>query len=153
MNPQDPESAHRIVAEFAELHEQHVTTQQLPASVRTLAYPKQTIKEAILTCLATLQHSGQLTTDLLEWLEEAYAGLAEYVDDELVRVVIEYREAAEALAAEGAAARDKVRTPAWGRLAETGRLAGNVARATAEDAATLREEFRHQLPAIVTEAT
>jgi hypothetical protein len=153
MNPQDPESAHRIVAEFAELHERHISTAQLPASVRTLAYPKQTIKHAILTCLHTLQSTDQLTPDLREWLEEAYAGLAEYLDDELVRVVVEYRAAAETVAAEPMAARDKVHTPAWGRLAETGRLAGEVARAIAEDAVRLRGEFRQQLPGIVTEAT
>lgn len=153
MNPQDPESAHRIVAEFAELHERHLTAGQLPASVRTLAYPKQTIQEGILTSLRTLQITRQLTPDLLEWLEEAYVGLAEYLDEELVRVVVEYRAAADAVAAETAAARDRVRTPAWGRLAETGRLAGNVARAIAEDAAKLRAEFRQQLPAIATEAT
>jgi hypothetical protein len=153
MNPQDPESAHQIVAEFAELHERHVSTAQLPASVRTLAYPKQTIKHGILTCLHTLRSTDQLTPDLLEWLEEAYAGLAEYLDDELVRVVVEYRAAAEAVAAEAMSARDKTRTPAWGRLAETGRLAGDVARAIAEDAARLRAEFRQQLAGIVTEAT
>jgi hypothetical protein len=153
MNPQDPESAHRIVAEFAATHEGHIKGAMLPASVRTLAYPKQTIKHAILTCMHTLQGTDQLTPDLQEWLEEAYAGLSEYLDDELVRVVVEYRAAAEAVAAEPMAARDKVHTPAWGRLAETGRLAGDVARAIAEDAATLRAEFRQQLPGIVTEAT
>jgi hypothetical protein len=153
MNPQDPESAHRIVADYAALHEQHVTSGRLPAPVRTLAYPKQTIQEAVLTCVRTLDRSGQLTHEMLDWLEEAYAGLAEYLDEELVRVVTEYRDAAEALGAEGLAARDKVHTPAWGRLTETGRLAGNVARAISEDAARLRVEFREQLPAIQSEAT
>ena len=153
MNPQDPESAHRIVVEFGELHERHLTVARLPASVRTLAYPKQTIQQAVLTCVRTLHHTDQLTPDLLAWMEEAYVGLAEYVDEELVRVVTEYRDAADAVAAEQAGARDKVRTPAWARLAETGRLAGDVARAIAEDAARLRAEFRQQLPAIVTEAT
>lgn len=151
MNPQDPESAHRIVAEFAALHEQHVTSGHLPAPLRTLAYPKQTTKEAILTCVRTLERSEQLTQEMLDWLEEAYAALAEYVDEELVRVVAEYREAAESLTTSGLAARDRMQTPAWGTLAETGRLAGNVARAIAEDAAGLREEFRRQLAALETE--
>ena len=145
MNPDDPESAHRIVAEFAAMHEQHVTEGHLPASLRTLAYPKQTIKQAIVTCVAVLEGSRALTPELLEWLEDAYAGLAEYVDEELVRVVVEYREAAEALGADSRGAREKVHTPAWGRLAETGRLAGNVARGIADDAAGLRAEFRRQL--------
>ncbi len=145
MNPQDPESAHRIVAEFAGLLEQHATDARLPASVRLLPYPKQTIKDAILTCKVTLHSTDQLTPDLLKMLEEAYVGLAEYIDDELVRIVMEYREAADALSADGQAARDKVHTPAWTRLAETGRLAGDVARAVADDAAVLRAEFRQQL--------
>jgi len=153
MNPQDPESAHRIVADFAAAHEEHVTSGRLPASVRTLAYPKQTIKEGILTCVRTLERSQQLTPEMLDWLEEAYAALAEYVDEELVQVVTEYREAAESLTTSGLAARDRVGTPAWGRLAETGRLAGNVARAISEDAVRLRVEFRAQLSAFETEAT
>ena len=146
MNPHDPESAHRILSDFATLHERHVTGAHLPASLRTLAYPKQTIQQAIVTCVAVLKDSRGLTPELLEWFEEAYAGLAEYVDDELVRVVTEYREAAEALAADTRGAREKVQTPAWGRLAETGRLAGDVARAIAEEAAALRAEFCQELP-------
>lgn len=153
MNPQDPESAHRIVAEFAGLHEQHVTGAVLPVSTRVLPYPKQTIKEAILTCRRTLQYTQQLTTDLHEMLEEAYVGLSEYIDDELVRVMTEYREAAETLAADARDAREKTHTPAWSRLAETGRLAGNVARAIADDATALRAEFRAQPLLTQTEAS
>jgi hypothetical protein len=153
MNPQDPESAHRIVAEFAGLHEQHVTGAQLPVSVRVLPYPKQTIKEAILTCRRALHLTEQLTSDLHEMLEEAYVGLSEYVDDELVRVMTEYREAADTLAADARNAREKAQTQAWSRLAETGRLAGNVARAIADDATALRAEFRAQPPTTQTEAS
>jgi hypothetical protein len=153
MNPQDPESAHRIVAEFAGLHEQHVTGARLPASVRMLPYPKQTIKEAILTCRQTLHYTQQLTSDLHEMLEEAYVGLSEYIDDELVRVITEYREAADTLAADARNAKEKAQTPAWSRLAETGRLAGNVARAIADDATALRAEFRAQPPINLTEAS
>lgn len=153
MNPQDPESAHRIVAEFAGLHEGHVTSAELPVSVRVLPYPKQTIKEAILTCWRTLDVTEQLTPDLREMLEEAYVGLSEYVDEELVRVVKEYRDAAETLAADARSARDKTQTPAWTRLAETGRLAGDVARAIADDATALRAEFREQPFITQTEAS
>jgi hypothetical protein len=153
MNPQDPESAHRIVAEFAGLHEQHVTGARLPVSVRVLPYPKQTIKEAILTCRRTLQYTEQLTPDLHEMLEEAYVGLSEYIDDELVRVMTEYREAADTLAADARQAREKTQTQAWSRLAETGRLAGNVARAIAEDATALRAEFQDQPLTHQTEAS
>jgi hypothetical protein len=39
-------------------------------------------------------------------------------------------------------ARDKLQTPAWQRVSETSRLAGDIARSIAEDAAALRLEFR-----------
>jgi hypothetical protein len=149
MNPDDPESAQQIVAEYARAQEQH-GDRPYPASIKTLPYPKLTLKHAILTCTATLARTGQLTDELLAFLEAAYVSLADYLDDELVRVMAEYRESTAALATDTSAARDKVHTPAWQRVAETSRIAGDIARAIADDAAALRDEFRSQAGLTVT---
>lgn len=140
MNPDSPESAQRIVAEYAQALERG-DSDAYPASVRTLPYPKQTIKAAILTCAATLRETEQLTGDMREFLEQAYAALADYVDDDLVQIMAEYREALAAVA-DVQAARDKQQTPAWQRIAETSRLAGEIAKSIADDTAALRLEFR-----------
>jgi hypothetical protein len=142
MNPADPESAQQIVAEYAAVLEQHAGAQAHPASIRTLPYPKQTLKAAILTCTAALRGQGRLTDELREFLEEAYVFLADYVDDELVRVTSEFRESTALLAADSRVAREKVRTPAWQRVAETSELAGEIAKTIADDASALRREFR-----------
>jgi hypothetical protein len=140
MNPDDPESAHRIVSEYVQVLERGAPD-AYPASIRTLPYPKQTIKWAILTCAARLRETQQLTPDMREFLEQAYAALADYVDDDLVRVMAEYREALAAVA-DVQGARDKLQTPAWRRIAETSRLAGEIARSIADDTTVLRLEFR-----------
>lgn len=139
MNPHDPESAKRIVAEYAATVERS-DDQPLPASVRLLPYPKQTIKAAILTCAAALRDADRLTPDLRQFLEDAYAALADFVDDDIVRVMTEYREALESAAS--VQPRDRVQTAAWRRVSETSRLAGDIARTIAEDSAALRNEFR-----------
>jgi hypothetical protein len=140
MNPEDPESAHRIVAEYARVLELG-DGQALPASIRALPYPKQTIKAAILTCTSALRATGQLTVEMRQFLEDAYAALADYVDEDVVRVMDEYRQSL-AAAADVPSARDRLQTPAWQRIAETSRLAGDIARSIAEDTAALRLEFR-----------
>jgi hypothetical protein len=140
MNPHDPESAQRIVAEYAHVLERDDSSMP-PASIRTLPYAKQTIKSAILTCTARLHETQQLTSEMREFLEQAYAALADYVDDDLVRIMAEYREALTTIA-DVHAARDKVQTPAWQRISETSRLAGEIARSIADDTAALRLEFR-----------
>ena len=140
MNPEDPESAHRIVAEYALVLETSAEG-TFPASIRSLPYPKQTIKTAILTCIAVLESRAELTPELRDFLEEAYVGLADYVEEDLVRVMAEYRDAL-ASVAQVAAPRDRLQTPAWQRIAETSRLAGKIAKTIAEDTTTLRREFR-----------
>jgi hypothetical protein len=140
MNPNDPESAHRIVAEYARVLEEG-DAQAFPASVRTLPYPKLTIKAAILTCATTLRDTRQLTDEMRDFLEQAYVALADYVDEDLVRVMTEYRESLAAVA-DVQATRDKLQTPAWQRIAETSRLAGEIAKSIADDTAALRLEFR-----------
>lgn len=140
MNPQDPESAHRIVADYTQVLEQGAEG-TFPASVRVLPYPKQTIKAAIITCTETLRATGQLTAEMRDFLEEAYVALADYVDEDLVRVMAEYRAALDSVA-DVTAARDRVQSPAWQRIAETSRLAGEIARTIADDSTNLRDEFR-----------
>lgn len=140
MNPEDPESAHRIVAEYGLVLETSAEG-TFPASIRSLPYPKQTIKTAILTCTAVLESRAELTPELRDFLEEAYVGLADYVEEDLVRVMAEYRDAL-ASVAQVAAPRDRLQTPAWQRVAETSRLAGEIAKTIAEDTTTLRREFR-----------
>jgi hypothetical protein len=139
MNPEDPESAHSIVAEYVRVLE-HDSTAALPTSVRTLPYPKQTIKTAILTCAASLREAQQLSVEMHQFLEQAYVALADYVDDDLVRVMTEYREALTSIA-DVRAARDRLQSPAWQRVAETSRLAGEIARTIADDTTALRLEF------------
>lgn len=140
MNPADPEAAHRIVADYVRVLEQ-ADSQVFPAPIRTLPYPKQTIKTAILTCAATLRETQQLTAEMCDFLEQAYAALADYVADDLVRVMTEYHEALTAVT-DVQSARDRLQTPAWQRIAETSRLAGDIARSIADDASALRQEFR-----------
>jgi hypothetical protein len=140
MNPDDPESAQRIVADYARVLERG-DQQVYPASIRSLPYPKQTIKAAILTCTAILRQSQQLTDEMRDFLEQAYVALADYVDDDLVRIMVEYREALASIA-DVHASRDKLQTPAWQRVADTSRLAGEIAKSIADDSAALRIEFR-----------
>jgi hypothetical protein len=138
MNPYDPESAQRIVADYAALLERD--SDSYPASLGSLPYPKQTLKAAILTCAAALRDTEQLTDEMREFLEQAYAALADYVDDDVVRVMAEYRDALAAAA--DVRACDKPHAPAWQRIAGTSRLAGDIAKSIADDAAALHLEFR-----------
>jgi hypothetical protein len=140
VNPEDPESAQFIVADYLQVLERG-DAQAYPVSVRTLPYPKQTIKTAILTCVANLRETQQLSGEMHDLLEQAYVALADYVDDDLVRIMSEYRDALVTVA-DVQAARDKVKTPAWQRIADTSRLAGEIARSIADDTAALRLEFR-----------
>jgi hypothetical protein len=140
MTRDDPESAQRIVAEYAQVLEQG-RSQAFPASVRALPYPKQIIKSAILTCAARLRQTQQLTTDMREFLETVYIALADYVDDDVVQVMAEYRDALASLS-DVQMARDKLQTSAWQQIAETSRLAGDIAKSIADDASVLRLEFR-----------
>jgi hypothetical protein len=140
MTRDDPESAQRIVAEYAQVLEQG-GSHAFPASARALPYPKQIIKSAILTCTARLRQTQQLTADMREFLETAYIALADYVDDDVVQVMAEYRDALASLS-DVQMARDKLQTPAWERIAETSRLAGDIAKSIADDASALRLEFR-----------
>lgn len=140
MNCDDPETAHRVVADYARLLERG-DGQSLPAPVRLLPHPKPMIKAAILTCASALARDGRLTPDMRDFLEQAYVALADYVDDDLVRVMTEYRQSLDEIAGLPGT-REKQQTPAWRRIVETGRLAGEIARSLADEGASLRLEFR-----------
>jgi hypothetical protein len=142
MDPSDPLDAQQVVIEYARLLERDFDQQRHPARIDTLPYAKPVIKSAIRTSVRNLAASGQLTDELRQYLETAYISLAEYLESELVELMTLYRESAERLIAEGQLARDKTRTPAWQTLAESGSLAGEVARAATTEAETLRSEFQ-----------
>jgi hypothetical protein len=142
MDPLDPADAQQIVIAYARLLERDVTEERHPARLDSLPYSKPIIKSAIQTFVHALSTSGQLTAELRDYLEKAYTFLAEYVDNELVELVTGYRRSAEQLAAESPLSAEKTRTSAWRTLVESGSLAGEVARTTTLEAATLRDEFR-----------
>ena len=142
MNPEDPESAQRIVAEYADVLERESASDVYPSSVQTLPYPKPTIKTAIETCVRVLAANGALTTELADYLEIAYVSLADYVDDDVVRLLAEFKDAGNTLAADGRLAREKVGTAAWTRLTESARIAGTIASEIAQQTEMLRQEFR-----------
>ncbi len=145
MDPLDPLDAQHIVVAYARLVERDVSESRHPARVDSLPFAKPVIKSAIRTSARTLSASGQLTDDLRDYLETAYSLLAEYLDAELVELMIDYRSSADGLAADVVSARDRTHTPAWRTLAETGSLAGEVARQVTAEAEALRAEFRTML--------
>lgn len=142
MNPADPESAQRIVAEYGALLEQHTIDEVYPAPIRTLPYPKQVIKEAIQTSVRILSATDQLTEELNTFLEIAYVSLADYVDDDVVRLMDEHKKAAEKLQEQSLAPGERTATAEWGVLARTSGLAGQVAQAIASETEELRVEYR-----------
>ncbi len=76
-----------------------------------------------------------------EFLQTAYTSLADYIDSELVDLLTEFRSSAAELSAVPVSPREKTSTAAWRRVAESGALAGEVARAIAAEAEMLRREF------------
>ena len=143
MDPLDPLDAQQVVIEYARMLERDIEEERHPGRVDALPYAKPIIKSAIQTSIKYLSGSGQLTDELREYFETAYTSLAEYLDGELVELITLYRQSAEQLAVESQAARDKTQTAAWRTLAQSGSLAGEVARATTTEAETLRMEFRN----------
>jgi len=141
VNPEDPESAQRIVAEYASVLERHLSDGDLPATLESLPYPKQTIKSAIRTSVETIAAAGLMTDELREFLKTAYVSLADYVAADLVALMNEYRRAAEDVAADRRLAREKAGGAAWQTLASSGPLAGEIARTIASDAEVLSAEF------------
>jgi hypothetical protein len=109
--------------------------------VSALPYSRDIIKQAIRTSARALSASGQLTDELRAFLQGAYVSLADFIDEELVRLMREYNRAASELAEAPQASGERVKTPSWQTLQRTGALAGEIAKAVAADAAILRGEF------------
>jgi hypothetical protein len=142
MDPHDPAQAQQIVVDYARLLERDLDEHRHPAAVDSLPYAKKTIKTAICTSVLALQASGQLTDELRQYFETAYTCLAEYVDDELVDLMTQYRDAADRLTAGSQAPAEKTRSAAWQTVSASGALAGELARTTTLEVEALRSEFR-----------
>jgi hypothetical protein len=138
----DPTAAQQLVARYVALVEEHAAANAFPASVATLPAPKTAIKEAVGTVLQALAGTGQLTVELRAFLEDAFVALANYVDDELAALAGEHRRAARALEADPRDPRERLESATWVVLARTSRLAGEIARASADEASALRREFQ-----------
>jgi len=106
------------------------------------------IQEAIHTCLAVLQRTGQMTQELYDFLEVAYVSLADYVEDDVVRLMTEHRAAAEQLQQQPLAPGERTGTPAWQVLSRTSGLAGQVAQSIAAEGEKLRQQFQAQAAAV-----
>src|SRR5262245_3782804 len=142
MNPLDPRDAQQVVVEYARVLERDLTENRHPARIDTLPYAKPIIKSAIRTAAEQLAASGQLNDEMRVYLETAYISLADYLENELVELMTRFAESAEALTAEPLTSRERTQSAAWQTLAGSSALAGEVARATANEAEALRSEFR-----------
>jgi hypothetical protein len=141
MDPHDPETAQLIVSEYASLLEEDAKQDVYPGVITSLPYPRDTIKTAIETSLGVLTATHQLTPELRDFLEVAYISLADYVDEELARLLREFHKANAALAADNRQARQKLASPAWAVVADSSSLVGEIARAIAEDTHRLKDRF------------
>jgi hypothetical protein len=139
------QDAQRIVAAYLRVVEAHAEANVYPCALDELPQPKETIRAAFRTCVAALGSTGQLTSELRDYLEVAYVSLADYVSAECMALLREYGRAGEELAGDPRLAREKVGTDPWRRLSEQSRLAGGLARAISDDADRLRAEFRSWL--------
>lgn len=141
MDLHDPTVAQQIVADYVRMVERQSENDEWPARADHLPYPKPTIKAAIQTAVVTLASTGQLTGEMREFLQATYVSLADYVPEDLARLMRGYQRAAGDLAAGPRLVQDKVRGDAWRTVAETGALAGEIARSIAAETELLREEF------------
>jgi hypothetical protein len=142
VDPSNFREAQRVVADYLKVVEAHAAQEIYPGSVRDLPHAKEIIRSAFKTATEALVTTGQLTAELRDYLEVGYVSLADYVDDEMVTLLREYRHAGEELAEDRRLAKEKLGTEAWQRISEQGRLAGELARNISEEAERLREEFR-----------
>jgi hypothetical protein len=138
----DPASAQQLVAQYVAVVHEHTIANALPASTATLPASKADIKDAVRTLLDALAITHQLTGELTAFLEDAFVALASYVDEELAALAAEHRRASAALEMDSRQPGSRLESPNWAVLARTSRLAGEIARASAEEASVLRREFQ-----------
>jgi hypothetical protein len=153
MDPDDAVEARGIVSAYMTVLERHYrANEQFPMPHSTLPHPKHLIRQSMRTMVGSLAAAGQITQELQDALEIAYTSLADYLDDELVKVMREYGDAMSNLDAEAGRGREKTGTAAWGRIAETSSLVARIARATADEAEALRAEFQQFTTRMAAEA-
>ena len=138
----DTQEAQRIVAAYLKVVEAHAEANIYPCAIDDLPQSKEQIRTAFRTCVTALDSTGELTSELRNYLEIAYVSLADYVSAERMTLLREYGLAGEQLAADSRLAREKVGTDAWRRLSEQSRLAGELARGISNESDALRAEFR-----------
>lgn len=141
MDPVDPTHAQQIVAAYARLLERDLSEARHPARVETLPFAKPVIRTALQTCTRSIVASGQMSGELHDFLATAYESLAEYVDGELIDLITSYRAAADQLTSISPVAREKTTSAPWRTVAEASPIAGEIARAIADEADGLRREF------------
>jgi hypothetical protein len=143
MDPDDPTNAHQIVSAYmTRLEEHYGADEPFPLPLSTLPYTKHIITQSMKTMVGSLAAAGQITPELHRVLEIAYTSLADYVDDELVRVMREYRKAMSELDVAAGSGQQKTGTTAWGQVAEMSSLVAGIAKAMADEAEMLRTEFQ-----------
>ena len=142
MDPSSFREAQRVVADYLKVVEAHAAQEVYPGSLRDLPHSKEIIRSAFKTAIEALVSTGQLTSELRDYLEVGYVSLADYVDEEVATLLREYRRAGEELAEDRRLAKEKVGTEVWHRISEQSRLAGEVARNISVETERLREEFR-----------
>jgi hypothetical protein len=138
----NPTTAQQLIARYVVLVEEHAVAHAFPASVATLPASKPAIKDAVRTVLEALAVTNQLTGELKDFLEDAFVALANYVDEELAALAAEHRRASDALEADPRHPRERLESLNWAAVARTSRLAGDIARASADEASALRREFQ-----------
>jgi hypothetical protein len=138
----DPVAAQQLIARYVALVEEHTSANAFPASAVMLPASKAEIKNAVGTVLGALTITNQLTDELKAFLENAFVALANYVDAELAALAAEHRRASTALETDPRHPRERLESPNWAVVARTSWLAGEIARASAEEAAALRQEFQ-----------
>jgi hypothetical protein len=142
VDPNNPRDAQGIVSAYLKIVEAHAAADVYPGSLRDLPESKEIVRTAFKVSTTALIGTGQLTSELREYLEVAYVSLADYVDEEAVTLLREYARAGEELVADSRLVREKVTTDAWRRVTEQSRLAGQLARTISAEADLLRAEFR-----------
>jgi hypothetical protein len=142
VDPITPQDAQRIVGAYLKVVEAHAAANVYPCSIDDLPHSKERIRVAFRTCIMTLASTGQLTSELRDYLEVAYVSLADYVNEETFTLLREYGRAGEELAGDRRLAREKVATDAWRRLSEQSHLAGRLAQTISDETDRLRAEFR-----------
>lgn len=141
----DPVAAQQLVARYVALVDEQTRAHAYPAAVTTLPASKPEIKRAIEIAVEALMATDQLTGELQSFLEEAYVALSNYVDEELAALAAEHRRASDALEGETRQPRDRFDSPHWTTVARTSRLAGEIARTSAEEALALRAELQSRI--------